>query len=442
MTRLTCDNVRSYAFLIRHERLDPVVASEVAEHCSGCVECSAYVGRLDDVLSVAAEMPASVVPKVDADALFGRIMGAIEGGSAEYTPDASAGSSVSPNGDTELDDGGVSERSDTVAATLPAGTSSRTDGDGGAGDRGRGVRFGGLMLAAAMLVALFAGLFASGILERAPGEAAVLQPLAGLAWESPAAEESATIVPAEGAVWERVTGGVRLESGSLVIEYLGVDGRSFVVTTPHREIAVTGTVLFVSVGEATEAGVVVGSIEVRDSDDRQRTLRDGQMIGGHGVVDVPAETAGVIAAVVDVAGHNARLERRREEARTRAEAEARAAEAARLAAERRAAAPARVSEREEVRTSRRERGYAAMRAGEYREAATLLERALRSGEGGASLRLDLARIYLRHLGRTEAAVRHLEAFVRSAPNDPASGAVRAQLCGLEAGRARAPDLCD
>ena len=33
MTRLTCDNVRDYAFLIRHERLDPVVANEVAEHC-------------------------------------------------------------------------------------------------------------------------------------------------------------------------------------------------------------------------------------------------------------------------------------------------------------------------------------------------------------------------------------------------------------------------
>ena len=55
-----------------------------------------------------------------------------------------------------------------------------------------------------------------------------------------------------GSVLRRASG---FDRGSLVIEYLGVGGESFLVTTPHREIVVTGTVLFVSVDEETNAGV-------------------------------------------------------------------------------------------------------------------------------------------------------------------------------------------
>ena len=58
-------------------------------------------------------------------------------------------------------------------------------------------------------------------------------------------------------------------------------------------------------------------------DERLRTLRDGQMIDERGVVDVPEETTGVVAGVVDVAGHNERLEQRRRAAGVHAEAESR-----------------------------------------------------------------------------------------------------------------------
>ena len=93
----------------------------------------------------------------------------------------------------------------------------------------------------------------------------------------------------------------------------------------------------------------------------------------------------------------------------------------------------------------RKQAQKALRERDYQRAAKsyerLLERLPRGHNERASIRLELARLYMRYLGQRERAIDHLREFVEQHPLDVAAPSARRQLCQLLGMRASKDPAC-
>lgn len=255
---------------------------------------------------------------------------------------------------------------------------------------------------------------------------------------------------------------LHLEQGTVLVEFLPTKKESLRVLTQETQVDVVGTVFYVSAEEESDegdeiarVGVLTGKVRVKPSPEQEVVeLEDGQQLEEDAsVTTIEAETFERSSSLIDLDAHRAVLASR---AKSRAIARndsdtRRATEEAPLREEilsprpplaqdkvneqpakasPSALPPAKISRREALQTTAQK----AMRDKDYTAAAQAIEELLDTLPEGhierATFRLELARIYMRHIGKRGAAVRHLRLFVAQHPNDVAAPSARRQLCRL------------
>jgi hypothetical protein len=299
-----------------------------------------------------------------------------------------------------------------------------------------------------------------------PSQMTVEQALAG-AVQQPTGRESVRVFASDGAEWRIGSDeeGTLLEltMGALAVEFLPLAGEPPLrVRTPEYEVRVVGTVFYASTGlEGPEVGVATGAVEVTVEGESAGRLSTGEVYDRQTGERSTEEQFEWLEGRVDVAGHEAAL-------RERAAAAGSVAAVAPGRQPERTRSPGREPERvrEPVRgapeaaledattgsaevpapVDLRARARALAAAGDWRAAAAAWERVLAqvpasSGEE-ATIRLDLARIYLRQLESPLQATGHLRSFVQRFPNDVATPSVLQELCRISRERGWVEPLCD
>jgi hypothetical protein len=216
-----------------------------------------------------------------------------------------------------------------------------------------------------------------------------------------------------------------LESGTVLVEFLPMDGEKLTVISGATRVSVVGTVFYVkapkgaSSGRA-EVGVLTGKVRVGEGEDVPVELTDGEALGRDGSVEAlkPSALEGA-NELVDLERHRAQLASRAEPAPTPGPARVERA-------------PARKKVSETARL--REQARAALEARDYARQARVTERLLKKlgpdSRESATLRLELSRLYIRHLDDRARAIGHLRVFLRAHGDDVAAGHARRQLCRL------------
>jgi len=233
--------------------------------------------------------------------------------------------------------------------------------------------------------------------------------------------------------WRIRTQGARrkleLQEGALLVEFVPRANHTLEVIAEGFSVEVTGTIFYVSSDDGL-VGVVTGSVDVRTSTGETVSLTNGEeWVAGVGVREAPANVRDGAALHVDVERHEEQLAAARL-------ATAEASEPPPLR-DKEVEAPRPPMSEEVVRTPRLELRAAADRAlreGRHDVAAQYYERMVEefsaADPANASLRLDLARIYVRHLHRERRALVHLQRFVEDRPTDPLTPAARLELCRI------------
>ena len=287
-----------------------------------------------------------------------------------------------------------------------------------------------------------------------------------------------------GAEWELTEGAenrLDLRQGAIFVEYIRQADESLTVHTNTFDVRVVGTVFYVSAESAeSEVGVLTGTVEVAMAEQETGIRVQGgeQFDTETGTTTLHPETLEQLMQRVDPAEHEVRLQQAtaalqntevpndpalqrpvdqisalpapgvernlpRESARPSGAPEEDAASI-------RPEPPVAVEEPDaSPRTTTADllaAGRSAERNGEWRVAAESYEQALRvmprGANDAATVRLDLARIYLRRLQSPESGMQQLRTFLQTWPQDPAAPSVREELCRLAAERNLTESLCD
>jgi hypothetical protein len=287
-----------------------------------------------------------------------------------------------------------------------------------------------------------------------------------------------------GAEWELTEGAenrLDLRQGAIFVEYIRQADESLTVHTDTFDVRVVGTVFYVSAESAeSEVGVLAGTVEVAMAGQETAVRVQGgeQFDTETGATTLQPETREQLMQRVDPAEHEVRLQQAtaalqntevpndpalqrpvdqisalpapgvernlpRESARPSGAPEEDAASI-------RPEPPVAVEEPDaSPRTTTADllaAGRSAERNGEWRVAAESYEQALRvmprGANDAATVRLDLARIYLRRLQSPESGMLQLRTFLQTWPQDPAAASVREELCRLAAERNLTESLCD
>lgn len=448
-----CKHLREQLFDYRRAELSALDAAQFEEEVAACPDCAARTGRLIGLLDLAAEAPADVwldTPAEDAagdplgDALFASIsqrLLAVQGADVSSV-ESKPSPDISPAESREV-------RLHGPLAELGA---AANDDDDEVAPRRSFVPW--LVAAACAALALGAAYKLGGAGEvAAPQEPAQIAAKAdakpadlGALAAASSAPDAVKVFASEGATWtlEREAQGyvVRLSGGTLLIEFLPGAGESLRVETPDSQVEVVGTVFFVraKVAQAQEAvGVLAGSVRVKRAGEQAgRLLKRGQGIEADGDVrELEPVTFEQVRPHVDLEAHDAALRARADsaapvKAQQGAPAElVKPPEPAVIPDQPIKQAPA---PRVETIAQLRQRATDALAARQYAQAAQDYERILqRTGAASpeaATLRLELARLYMRELNQREPALNHLRAFLKDHPGDVAAPSARRQLCRL------------
>lgn len=211
---------------------------------------------------------------------------------------------------------------------------------------------------------------------------------------------------------------MRIDSGTVVVEFVSGHGRRLRVVTPDARIDVTGTIFYVSVNDgATSVGVIEGEVQVHRKTKPSVTLHRRSKLSAEQQVDnVDDALVNAIGEHIDVGRHNEKILR---------------------AAERRRNGPDKSTDltAQARPASKRALAREALWKGDYGAAAALFEAAIRQAPPGESsaayLRLDAARLYSRHLKQSGKAAVHLRAFVKTWPSHRMAPFARERLCAIE-----------
>lgn len=474
--KMSCATARALAFDAHRGDLSPAERAAWRAHVAECDACAMLVERTDDMLDAASTLDADAWGEADADDLFARIAGAID---AE--PEASADADVLPTGD---------EPTLLLAANRDVGLPDEPSDATETGSRrtARNLRplWGVLVMAAAgALAALGVTLLGDDAPAPAPAprvaeapalpevdEPPVVPPvdadLEALTRLAMASEDEGPVrvFSDPGASW-RIEGGpdyrLHLDRGAVFVEFVGDGTETLRVQTSSWAVQVVGTAFYAAAGEAPDVRVLTGAVDIVSGDARTRVAA-GERISGAEVAALPESQRAELARRVDPATHEAALDARRDEriARatpTREEPRVEAAPPAPRTPPRTSRPPAPApapappvatpppadeveddagAEPDEVEAPALSPGAEALaraeqaqRARRWQDAAAAFEAALAAEPGAtwsARARLDVARIYLRHLGTPGAALPHLERFVAEHPSDVAAPAARDELC--------------
>lgn len=288
-----------------------------------------------------------------------------------------------------------------------------------------------------------------------------------------------------GAEWELTEGAenrLDLRQGAIFVEYIRQQEESLTVHTDTFDVRVVGTVFYVSAeSEESEVGVLTGAVEVAMAGQETSVRVQGgeQFDTQDGTSTLPDDTREELMQRVDPAQHEIRLQQAtaalhnpvvpenlevtpstnqvsalvapgvernlpRDNAQPssgRAEEDSSIRPEPAAAAQEEADAGARTTAADLLAA-----GRSAERNGEWRVAAETYEQALRAMPRGAAdaatVRLDLARIYLRRLQSPESGMQQLRTFLQTWPQDPAASSAREELCRLAAERNLTEPLCD
>jgi hypothetical protein len=215
---------------------------------------------------------------------------------------------------------------------------------------------------------------------------------------------------------------LNLEQGTVLVEFLPSSSESLKVITRGSTINVTGTVFYVSQPKSSklaEVGVLTGEVKVRAVSRTSlpaQTLATGQRL----TLDAPQQIESLRAedreqSFVDLAHHETLLASRHK---------------ARAPSTRRVLKAPKGPSIDELSAQARQ----ALMQKHYERAATLHERLLKrlgsKSKARATIRLELANLYLTHLNQRTQALKHLKRFVYDHPYDIATPSARTRLCRL------------
>ena len=438
-----CKDVRKHAFEYRRGGLQPVEGRKLEHHVENCEACRDYLDKLEGMLDAAAVLDYAVS---DADALFGRIVAEVRSPQDEQDTERDI---LFERITAELS----REASQASEAEADAHEEGTTDGvEPGESDDAEVIEFPRsrmpvvLYVAAALAAGVLLGISiprlhapdpapttAAPIAEIAPAPSPDVTPtppptpivdLAALtAQPTPANVADVSVYGTAEAAWDVKLQGVRrkvdLREGTLLVEFVPEDGSELELTTDDYTVRVTGTIFYASASDDI-VGVVEGSVDVETEGGDVFSVRAGQQWQrGEGVRKAGPDVRKDAELHVDVDAHADKL---------------RAAKP--VATARKTSKKPKVSQ-EVAQTPRAELRAAAekaLRGGRYATAAEYYERMVHELSArepeNASLRLDLARIYIKHLGDEPRARGHLERFVEDRPNDPLTPMARKELCRI------------
>lgn len=444
-----CDVIRDLAFDYRADELSDVESRRVDDHLDTCASCADHFGRIATLLEAPTQVALEAESRIDPDALFSRITQTLGiedagadtlmlGGGSPRTGRMAALSSETTHrfaGDDLLPNTEPSQE-------VPVQTGAAWLDDTPANLTRSASSAGWWVAAAACLLATFLGF---GVLREArpPSPTPNVEETALARAELPdlsAPAPSIELRASADAAWRLSDDGdsprvLTVDSGAVLVEYIPDDRRDLIVHAADRTFRVVGTVFFVDAqAELTRIGVLTGAVELDG-----QTLRGGAIDDGGGPRPMTDEEHHEWSGHVDLAMHEVRLQAAAQRAEPSAPDGDVRIEAVEVdpgvtpppARPERAARPAR-ERSEPAPPDARAEAERAMAERRWNDAAQAYEALIRSGRGGAGVRLDLARLYLRRLDAPAQAVPHLRAFVERNPTDPVAESARRELCRVSA----------
>ncbi len=221
-----------------------------------------------------------------------------------------------------------------------------------------------------------------------------------------------------------------LEDGTLLVEFIPDSGVRLSVQGKSFEVRVVGTIFYASTDGEGLVGVVAGEVLVTPESGGPVSVKAGQeYVVGEGVRSANTDRLAEANLHVDVERH---LD---------------------LLAARRVVKDAPIIRRKVVEPGRlapehadlRNEANQLIRQGDIEGGAAMLEKLLgmldANEPAAGSIRLDLARIYLRRLNRPQQAAIHLKRFVTTRPNDAATPLARSEYCRILSSGGRTDELC-
>ena len=456
-----CDAIREMVFNYRRGELSELDAALFEESVDGCPQCSRYAGRIIEMLDLASEATEDdfIEEPLDsgrADDLFVSIARAVDPvpSSKNVYPFVSSTSLVESR---ENDAWSCEEQEASRPRWVPR------------------LVFAAAAIAAVCIgAALMFGVDDAPLFPEAPQRAAITGPSAPVASATtspasaldqafatlkatPSKAAAVSIFADDDATWRltdhegesnthRYT--LKLESGTVLVEFLPQHNETLRVVSGDTEVNVLGTVFYVSAPDdqpqgaapgSARVGVITGKVRVErapksaDSDHQTITLEGGAELEPQSMKAVPIEAVRTqrAASLVDLKAHEQALQQR---AAKQPALAAREPVTQRTNRTPRPPAAVKAPAAREDAASLREQARAALGRRDYRAASQAYERLLsrlpeQHGDR-ATLRLELARLYMRQLGDRDHAVSHLRLFVEQHPNDVAASSARRQLCRL------------
>lgn len=409
------DDFRRVAFDYVRGDLGPQESEAVEQRMAESPTYREYVRRIDDMLG-AARNDLARTPTPQADALFGRIEAAL------HAPTVHPATPEFPTQEVDFED--VSVR-----------------------------RPWALWVAAAAVVVACASLFfvvqrdaqtpavpqrvvvtpktvseEEGVAKAAPEPRVTVEPVDGPDSDVRLYASRQAKYEIEGALDKRI----RLKDGTLVVEFVPEPGVRLTLSHPNFEVRVVGTVFYASTDGAGLVGVVAGEVLVTTPGGGPVAVKPGQeFVVGEGLRNADPDRVAETRLHVDVERHVQLLEARElvKDLPRQPSAPPTAHEVALSV--------------EDART--RDEANRLMREGKWEEAAGVLEKLLAdlspTSAGAGAIRLDLARLYLKHLNRPQQAALHLKRFVVSRPRDPATPLARQEYCRIVEASGRQDALC-
>ena len=478
-----CETIREMVFNYRRGELSELDAALFEESLLACHDCATYVGRIIDMLDVSVEAEAQVYVErpIDAsfaDSLFDSIAAQIEAPAFDDDDedmDEEEGVDNTPNPPVRLEFVSQEKRDEEA---IDDELFNFEDG-------AQASRWPRYLAAAAVLLGLGIGALVLKPWEKSAAqddaiaendqdgaadnlEAISATPDAALAkafqqlQPQNKANDTIKVFASAGAKWKLEGKApdhkLRLEQGTVLVEFLPKgDNEHLHVISGETEVAVLGTVFYVSAEEPGEdkparVGVITGKVRVKQpaagkEEPVEVMLEDGQE--SKGGVQIRAIEPGMkqqTEAFVDIKAHQKALAERNEPPKEHAKVDVEVEPPVKVKPEEdqkvAATTPVRKATSDE---ELRKQAQKALRERDYQRAAKsyerLLERLPRGHNERASIRLELARLYMRYLGQRERAIDHLREFVEQHPLDVAAPSARRQLCQLLGMRASKDPAC-
>lgn len=442
-----CRDVRKFVYDYRRGELQAAESRKFEEHVASCEKCRDYVDRLEGMLDAAAIQ--EYVPEIDRDDMFGRIVEAAREESGGSLDRDSLFERITA--EIDLSDARPSVAKEALELAEPQET-LETEREEPAGPT---LLYVVAALAAGVLIGIGLG-FLYPTSEPVAPQPMVAEKPTPKTTNSPVEVARTTVALAElgsqptpsgvddvkvfgdpTASWDIRTQGARrkmeLKEGTVLVEFVPDENNELEFVADRFTVRVTGTIFYAST-ESGLVGVVTGSVEVQPSSGETVTLVGGQeWVDGEGLRQAPAQVRADAGLHINVIEHEELLERKPPPSqKPMAKPD-----------------PPRPPMSKEVGQTPRARLRAsaddALRDGRHAVAAQYYERMVEelsaADPANASLRLDLARIYIRHLGAERRAIVHLRRFVQDRPDDPLTTDARNELCRIASAVGQAERQC-